>query len=165
MASALRKPTPFYFLSHLARERMRRGSTWAAFSSFESVGFARTSYAGEIPDLQLHQLYWVYPVPNQDDTSIRVDPPTKSPGCSVFPTLIYPESRGTFRLKSSDPMDQPLIDPGYLRDPRDTEVLMDGIRMVRDLMNGAGDNLGEIGPGPSYFSEAALRRELPDHEH
>ncbi len=165
MASALRKPTPFYFLSHLARERMRRGSTWAAFSSFEAVGFVRTSHADDIPNLQLHQLYWVYPVPNQDDTSIRVDPPTKSPGCSVFPTLIYPESRGTVRLASADPTVAPLIDPGYLRSAKDTEVLIEGIAMVRDIMAGAGDNKGEIGPGSKYFSDAAMRRELPNYVH
>jgi choline dehydrogenase len=165
MASALRKPTPYYFLSNLARERLKRGSTWAAGSSFESVGFVRTSYAQEIPDLQLHQLYWVYPVPNQDDTEKRVIPPSTKPGCSVFPTLIYPESRGTVRLRSADPSDTPLIDPGYLRSSRDADVLMEGIAMVRDVMAEAGDNKGEIGPGPKYFSEAAMRRELPNYVH
>jgi choline dehydrogenase len=165
MASAVRRPTPYYFLGNLARERVKRGSTWAAGSSFEAVAFVRTSHADAIPDLQLHQLYWVYPVPNQDDTTKRVDPPTRDPGCSVFPTLIYPESRGTFRLRSSDPSDAPLIDPGYLREPKDTEVLIEGIAMARDIMAGTGDNKGEIGPGPRYFSDAAMRRELPNYVH
>lgn len=165
MASALRKPTPFYFMSHLARERLKRGSTWAAGSSFESVAFVRTSHAESIPDLQLHQLYWVYPVPNNDDTSKRINPPSKNPGCSVFPTLIYPESRGTVRLASADPTAAPLIDPGYLRAAKDTEVLVEGINMVREIMAETGDNKGEIGPGPKYFSDAALRRELPNYVH
>ena len=125
----------------------------------------RTSYAREIPDLQLLSLYWTYPIPNQDDPTKRIDPPTKKPGQSVFPTLIYPESRGTVRLASSDPTAAPLIDPGYLSDPRDTEVLVEGIAMVRDLMSGVGDNQGEIGPGSQYFSDAAMRRELPNFVH
>lgn len=165
MDSALRRPTAPYFLSHLARERLRPGSTWAAGSSFESVAFTRTSYAREIPDLQLLSLYWVYPVPNQDDPDTRVLPPSTKPGQSVFPTLIYPESRGTVRLASRDPLAAPLIDPAYLADPRDTEVLVEGIAMVRDVMAGVGDNQGEIGPGSRYFSDAAMRRELPNFVH
>ena len=125
----------------------------------------RTSHAEEIPNLQLHCLYWTYPIPNQDDTSKRIDPPVKTPGCSVFPTLIYPESRGTVRLASPDATVAPLIDPGYLRAPKDTEVLIEGIAMVREIMAGTGDNKGEIGPGPSYASEPAMRRELPNYVH
>jgi choline dehydrogenase-like flavoprotein len=165
MDSAVRRPTPAYFLSWLARERMRPGTTWAAGSSFESVAFTRSSYAGEIPDLQLLSLYWTYPVPNQDDPTKRIVPPTTRPGQSIFPALIYPESRGTVRLSSADPRAAPLIDPGYLSDPRDTEVLVEGIAMVRELMAGVGDNRGEIGPGARYFSDAAMRRELPNFVH
>ena len=165
MDSAIARPTSRYFLGGLMRERLRRGSTWAAFSSFEATAFVRTSYAEEIPDLQLLSLYWVYPVPNQDETEKRVVPPITKPGMSVFPALIYPESRGTVRLRSADPTDAPLIDPAYLTAPRDTEVLMEGIAMVRDVMDGTGDNTGEIGPGPKYLSEAAMRRELPNYVH
>jgi choline dehydrogenase-like flavoprotein len=165
MDSAVAKPTSSYFMGGLLRERVRPGTTWAAHSSFESVAFVRTSHAREIPDLQLLSLYWVYPVPNQDDTTKRIIPPTKKPGQSIFPALIYPESRGTVRLRSADPTDTPLIDPGYLRAQRDVDVLMEGIAMVRDVMNGCGDNQGEIGPGPAYFDEAAMRRELPNFVH
>lgn len=165
MDSALRRPTPAYFMGGLAREKVRPGTTWAAGSSFESVAFVRTSHAQEIPDLQLLSLYWTYPIPNQDDTSKRVIPPTKKPGQSIFPALIYPHSRGTLRLRSNDPTAAPLIDPAYLADPRDTEVLLEGITMTREIMAGAGDNQGEIGPGPSYFSAVAMRRELPNFVH
>ena len=124
----------------------------------------RTSYAGSIPDLQLLSLYWVYPIPNQDSDK-RVRPPTSKPGQSVFPTLIYPESRGTVRLKSADPLAAPLIDPAYLKAQQDTEVLMEGVRMVRETMAGVGDNQGEIGPGPEYRDEREMRRALPNFVH
>jgi choline dehydrogenase len=165
MASAERRPVTSYFLRGMAREVFRPGTGWAAWSSFEAVGFVRTSHAEDIPNLQLHCLYWTYPVPNQDDTTKRVEPPIKTPGASVFPTLIYPESRGTVRLASSDPFAAPLIDPGYLRASKDTEVLVEGIAMVREVMAGVGDNKGEIGPGPRYASEPAMRRELPNYVH
>ncbi|MFI8976642.1 GMC family oxidoreductase [Nocardia asteroides] len=164
MASAVRRPTARHFLRGLAAERFRPGSSWAAGSSFESVAFVRTSRAREIPDLQLLSLYWVYPSPNQDSGK-RVAPATTEPGQSVFPALIYPESRGTVRLASADPTAAPLIDPAYLTAPADTEVLLEGIAMVREVMAGTGDNAGEIVPGPEFAEDAAMRRELPNRVH
>ncbi|MBE9373817.1 GMC family oxidoreductase N-terminal domain-containing protein [Saccharopolyspora sp. HNM0983] len=164
MDSALRKPTPAYFAGGLLREMIRPGRGWAAGSQFEASGFVRTSYAGSVPDLQLLSLYWVYPVPNQDsDKGLR--PPTTKPGQSVFPTLIYPESRGTVRLKSADPLAAPLIDPAYLKAQQDTEVLLEGVRMVRETMAGVGDSQGEIGPGEEYRDEREMRRVLPNFVH
>jgi len=166
MESALHRPKPIYFMRGLARERRRKdGSTWAGHSSFETTGFVRTSHAKAIPNLQLMSLYWVYPMPNQDDSSKRVTPPTSRPGLSVFPTLIYPESRGTVRLRSGDPLDTPLFDPAYLKEPKDTEVLIEGAAMIREIMAGTGDNKGEIGPGPETFTDAGLRRALPNFVH
>ncbi|MFE3442728.1 GMC family oxidoreductase [Nocardia sp. NPDC059180] len=164
MKSALRRPTPSYFLRGLLAEMRRPGSSWAAGSSFESVAFVRTSFAKEIPDLQLLSLYWVYPSPNQDSGK-RVAPPTKKPGQSIFPTLIYPESRGTVRLASADPTAAPLIDPGYLSASKDAEVLLEGIGMVREVMAGTGDNAGEINPGAEFSDQASLRAELPNRIH
>lgn len=164
MDSALRKPTARYFARGLARELFRPGSGWAAGSQFEATGFVRTSRASTIPDLQLLSLYWVYPVPNQDANK-RVTPPTTKPGQSIFPALIYPESRGTVRLRSADPLLPPLIDPAYLQAQKDTEVLLEGIRMVREVMAGVGDNQGEIGPGRAYFDEQEMRRALPNYVH
>ncbi|MBQ6641508.1 MAG: GMC family oxidoreductase N-terminal domain-containing protein [Saccharopolyspora sp.] len=164
MDSALRKPTASYFARGLLREWFRPGSGWAAGSQFEASGFVRTSYAGSVPDLQLLSLYWVYPIPNQDaDKMVR--PPTSKPGQSVFPTLIYPQSRGTVRLKSADPTAAPLIDPAYLKEPQDTEVLLEGVRMVRETMAGVGDSQGEIGPGEQYRDEQEMRRALPNFVH
>jgi choline dehydrogenase len=64
--------------------------------------------ATDVPDLQLHLLPWSYVSPNQDEP-IRhdVDP---RPSLTVLTTLIYPRSRGTLRLASTDPTAAPLID-------------------------------------------------------
>jgi choline dehydrogenase-like flavoprotein len=104
-------------------------------------------------------------MPNQDDSSKRVTPPTSRPGLSVFPTFIYPKSRGTVRLRSNDPLEAPLFDPAYLAEPQDTEVLIEGAAMIREIMAGTGDNKGEIGPGPETFTDAGLRKALPNFVH
>ena len=130
------------------KELLRPGKSFLANSVFESVGFVRTSQATDVPDLQLHLLPWSYVSPNQDEP-IRhdVDPRT---ALTVLATLIYPRSRGTLRLASGDPMAAPLIDPRYLDDPADLEVLAEGSEMVREIMGGAafgGAVKEEIHPG------------------
>lgn len=163
MDSAVRRPTALHFAHGLAKARLQRAG-WASGSLFETTGFVRTSHAGTVPDLQLMSLNWTYPFPNQDSPK-PIKPPTDKPGMSVFPTLIQPESRGSVRLASSDPSAAPLIDPGFLTSGRDTEVLLDGIAMVREVMAGLGDNQGEIVPGPEYADPGAIRKVLPDIVH
>lgn len=166
MRDAVHKGTPPYFAKGVANEFRKPGTTWMARTVFEAVGFVRTSYAKDIPDLQIHSLPWNYPVPNQDADKLHmVDP---RPGLTVFPTLIYPQSRGELRLNSADPLDSPLIDPAYLSDPQDTEVLMEGIAMIREVMRHpavASKVSEEFTPGAGYLDETALRRELPNRVH
>ena len=79
-------------------------------------------------------------------------------------TLIYPKSRGTVRLASADPAAAPLIDPGYLTEPADSEVLLDGMELVREVM--ASQIIAGISAGALARAElpdrAALARELPN---
>ena len=125
----------FFFAKGVAREVLRPGSTFLANSVFEVLAFLRTSQATDVPDLQLHLLPWAYVSPNQD-APIRheVDP---RPALTVLTTLIYPRSRGTLRLSSADPTATPLIDPGYLSDQADLDLLTEGSETVREIMAGA----------------------------
>jgi choline dehydrogenase-like flavoprotein len=132
-------------------------------SVFEMVGFVRSSLAGPVPDIQLHALPWSYPGPNQDAPTRHVV--DKRPALTIFSTLIYPKSRGTLRLASADPTAGPLIDPGYLNEPDDTTVLLDGIELIRAAMSHrlvAGDVELELSPGADYRDRAALAREVPN---
>ena len=136
-----------YFAGGLVRQ-LTRGTSFLENSVFESVGFVRTSFAKDVPDLQLHMLPWSYVSPNQD-APIRhdVDP---RPAVTVFSTLIYPRSRGTLRLATSDPLAAPLIDYGFFKDPDDLEVLAEGTEMIREIMAAAafgGAVKDEIHPG------------------
>lgn len=130
-SSSKNRGTPPYFARGLVSELLRPGTTFLANSVFEAVAFLKTSQAAEVPDLQLHLLPWAYVTPNQD-APIRHDV-DKRPALTVLTTLIYPKSRGTLRLASADPTAAPLIDPQYLSDPADLEVLGEGSEMVREI--------------------------------
>jgi choline dehydrogenase len=162
MKSARNRGTTPYFAAGLIREAIR-GDTWMGRSVFEAVGFVRGPNAGAIPDLQIHALPWSYPFPNQDaPTRHKVD---KRSALTVMPTLIYPKSRGTVRLASADPTAAPVIDPAYLSDPDDGELLLDGMDLIREVMANkiiAGDISLELSPGADYPDRPALAKELPN---
>ena len=82
-------------------ETFRTGSTWLARTVFEVVAFVRSAHATDVPDLQMHVLPWSYPSPNQD-APIRHKPDPRQ-ALTIMSTLIYPKSRGTFRLASARP--------------------------------------------------------------
>jgi len=48
--------------------------------------------------------------------------------------LTRPESRGELRLRSADPMAQPVIDANYLAEERDRDALRRGVRIARDIL-------------------------------
>jgi choline dehydrogenase len=162
MKTARNRGTTPYFAAGVAREALF-GGTWMGRTVFEAAGFVRSSRAGSIPDIQLQALPWSYPFPNQDaPTRHKVD---KRPALTIMTTLIYPRSRGTVRLASADPAAAPLIDPGYLTEPEDAEVLLDGMDLVRAVMADhavAGGVELELSPGRDHPDRAALARELPN---
>lgn len=165
MKSAIHRGTAPHFLRGMLQEATK-GDSWFGRTVFEAVGFVRSSYADDVPDVQIHTLPWSYPVPNQD-APVRHKVDTR-PALTILPTLIYPKSRGDIRLASADPTAAPLIDPAYLSDPADTEVLMEGIKLIREVMAAkaiAGDVTGELSPGPDLADDAAMRRELPNRIH
>ena len=55
---------------------------------------------------------------------------------SGFTTIIWqchPKSRGHLEIQSTDPAQQALIQPNYLSDEHDRKVMVEGVKMVRDL--------------------------------
>ena len=162
MKSARNRGTTPYFVGGIISETVR-GDTWMGRSVFEVVGFVGSSRADQVPDIQIHALPWSYPFPNQDaPTRHKVD---KRSALTIFSTLIYPKSRGTLRLASAEPAAAPVIDPGYLTEPDDTEVLLDGMELIREAMNSkiiAADVDLELSPGRDYRDRAALAREVPN---
>ena len=53
-------------------------------------------------------------------------PDTTGKGVVLAVELSRPKSRGTIRLKSANPFEYPSIDPQYLAEKQDVDVLIDG---------------------------------------
>jgi len=91
----------------------------------ESGGFAKTRPDVAVPDVQFHFV----PAMLEDHGRESVS----GVGYSVHVCVLRPESRGTVRLASADPMAPPLIDPNFLADDRDMRVLRDGVKLVHRI--------------------------------
>lgn len=102
----------------------RRGGMTSPFA--EAGAFLRTGLAGERPDVQLHFLIAIV----EDHGRTKV----KGHGYSCHACVLRPESRGTVRLASADAADAPLIDPAFLTDPRDMDVLKAGVREMYRIL-------------------------------
>jgi len=57
--------------------------------------------------------------------AVHANPPSTE-GLTIFPVLLHPRSRGTVRLRSSDPDEPPLINPNYLAEDIDVKILAEG---------------------------------------
>lgn len=75
-------------------------------------------------------------------------------------TIVAPFSRGNVSINSNDTKDHPLVNPNWLTDPRDMEVLIAGFKRVREIFASPavapvliGD---EIYPGQNVTSDADI---------
>jgi choline dehydrogenase len=57
----------------------------------------------------------------------------QAPGLTIAPCQVRPESRGWIRIKSADPTVYPAIQPNYLSDPLDREVIVAGLKWARKI--------------------------------
>ena len=73
------------------------------------------------------------------------------PAYVLVPCLMKPRSRGSVRLASADTFTPALIDPNYLEDAHDRDVLVEGIRLAREIGSTtafADWQAAEVYPGP-----------------
>ena len=59
----------------------------------------------------------------------------KAHGFSLGPTLLHPASQGYLKLRSTNPIDAPLINPQYLTDPKDMAMLIEGMKISHDIIH------------------------------
>ncbi len=109
----------------------------------ESGGFVRTSPELPAPDLQYHVLGTPYVNQGLTERTERM--------ITVFATAVAVASRGSITLRSADPRWKPLIDPAYLKDPADLEILLAGVRQAREIS--ATGPLARIGEGEAAPGE------------
>ncbi len=91
-----------------------------------SGAFLKTRGELDRPDIQLHFVNAIM----IDHAKVPVD----RDGFTIHACQLRPESKGTIRLASADPLADPAIDPNYLESERDRQTMRDAVRMVRDII-------------------------------
>jgi choline dehydrogenase len=128
----------------------REGRGPLASNGLEAGGFVRTRNDQAAPDLQFGVAALPPPRPDQPMRRVITTP--------IVPVDI--KSRGRLTLRSADPRAKTAIDPGYLADERDLDVLVAGLRMAREIAatRPLADLIeSEETPGPEVEDEEALR--------
>jgi len=92
----------------------------------EGGGFASVSEETDRPDIQFHF-----------GPSYSVNHGFDNPdghGFWLGALCLRPDSRGRIALRSADPFDEPVIDPQYLTEGDDLEILLEGVKLVREIL-------------------------------
>ncbi|RZC37441.1 glucose dehydrogenase [FAD, quinone]-like, partial [Asbolus verrucosus] len=69
-----------------------------------------------------------------DKTWDRYFSSIKKRAFTILPIVLHPRSRGTIRLRDKNPKSPPLIDPNYLSDGYDVEVMLRGIEEIKKFL-------------------------------
>ena len=108
-------------------EWRNRRTGWLTSCVAETQGFISTENNPDYPDIQLALCIGI------------VDDHTRKQhlghGYTLHVTLMRPKSRGSITLKSANPEDKPLIDIGFLSDPRDLETLVKAAQLSYDILH------------------------------
>jgi choline dehydrogenase-like flavoprotein len=108
----------------------RRSGTGLLTTNFAEAGaFLKTRSELNRPDVQLHFVNGIV-----DDHARRMH---YGYGVSCHVAVLRPVSRGSVGLHSGDPRDPPRIDPNFLAADADVETLLAGIKIAREIMDGA----------------------------
>ena len=113
----------------LIRQAMqwRKDGTGLVTTPFAEAGaFLKTDRGLARPDVQLHFVIGIV-----DDHSRKLH---LGYGFSCHVCVLRPRSSGEVFLESADPMAPPGIDPRYLSEPEDLDVLIKGARMARAII-------------------------------
>lgn len=92
----------------------------------EAGGFIKSDPSEPLPDLQLH--FVIGKLINHGRTT------TLGHGFSCHVCLLQPQSRGSVRLASKDPLAPPLVDPAFLREPDDMARMVRGFKLMRHIL-------------------------------
>ncbi|MBS0625836.1 MAG: GMC family oxidoreductase N-terminal domain-containing protein [Verrucomicrobia bacterium] len=113
--------------------------------------FTRSDPSYKTPNIEFH----VQPLSTERPGG-KLDP---FPAITISPCDLRPTSRGHIRIKSPDPLDEPIIFPNYLSTDEDKQVAVDSLRWTRRIVKQpalAGYNPQEYRPGSSYQSDEEL---------
>ena len=142
-----------------------QGLRWFLFSDgmcasnhFDVIACIRSNHSVDYPDIQL----CVSPIAVDDKTW----KPIQEHAFQIHIGLMQTFSRGHVKLADLNPLSDPIISANYLSDKRDIQAILNGIKIVRDLIKApsfkelCGD---EIFPGIKKQSDDELTEEIKNH--
>uniref|UniRef100_A0A2S2Q5M4 Glucose dehydrogenase n=1 Tax=Sipha flava TaxID=143950 RepID=A0A2S2Q5M4_9HEMI len=130
--------------------KISQKKSWMMVLPPEGVGYVKTKYntnAGDVPDIE----YIFLPCSIAGESGLGGSIGRRSMGIpdrlyyemyngslakdswSIWPMLMYPESRGQVRLRSANPFDKPVINGNFFADPMDLNRIVEGIKMAIEL--------------------------------
>ncbi|MEM8863383.1 MAG: GMC family oxidoreductase N-terminal domain-containing protein, partial [Chloroflexota bacterium] len=80
-------------------------------------------------------------------------------GMTMLPGLVGTKSIGSIKLNSADPTEAPAIDPNFLGDDHDVNVIVEGVKIARQIMESAAFDAyrgDEYLPGPNVQSDEEI---------
>jgi choline dehydrogenase len=114
-------------------------------------GFFKTNPELASPDVQIHFILF-----SAEGIGQKLHP---FPGFLSSVCQLRPQSRGTVRIKSADPMQAPAIQPNYLSAPHDRDVMLAGMKLQRRIMGQPAIRhyiKEELNPGPQCETDDQL---------
>ena len=135
----------------------RHGRGMLSSNVAEAGGFLKSRPTLDRPDLQLH-----FCAALVDDHNRHMH---WGHGYSLHTCVLRPKSRGTVTLASADARVAPLIDPRFLSDSRDLDLLVEGAHIARRILDAP--SLALSGGKELYTSadqnDADLRQTIAEH--
>ncbi len=119
------KALPRNFLSAIQYLFNRSGQL--SSNLFETNAYIRTTQQSDRPDMQL--------VFQPARRNTKPFPLPIGHGFAISAVCLYPESRGTVRARSNDPLEKPLIDPQLGSSQSDIDALIRGIKLARQVLS------------------------------
>jgi choline dehydrogenase-like flavoprotein len=105
------------------------GSGPVASNIVEGGAFWYADASNDIPDLQFHFLAGA----GAEEGVPSV--PKGSSGITLNSYTLRPKSRGSVKLKSADPADNPVVDPNFLAEPDDLKTSIEGVKISREIFS------------------------------
>ena len=119
------KYKPWYMSTWAGLQYMLFGTGIVASNICDGGGFWYADETAPAPDVQFHFL---------PGSGLEHGLKQIRNGVTLNSALLRPKSRGTVRLKSSNPFEKPAIDPNYWGDPYDIEHSIKAFKLTRRIM-------------------------------
>ncbi len=124
---SLDKYNKFLWMAWAGAQYYLFGSGPVTSNVVEGGAFWYGDKGATVPDLQFHFLAGAGAEAGVPSV------PNGSSGITLNSYAVRPKSRGTVRLRSTNPADMPIVDPNFLAHPDDLKASVDGVKISKEI--------------------------------